>query len=186
MTLGPLDLLRLLGSGLRPDAASSEAPQQGLEAQGFGELLERVRSGAVSSQRPIEIDPASGVTLDDEQSKRLGVAIDAAEAAGHAHVVALIDGQALRVDVSERRVTSALDPSSARLEAGIDAVISIPRGSLSEIARLFSGRSDSRADQSSLLAGLGGPRNTSLATLLQEFETRSNDDTNGPDAARAA
>jgi hypothetical protein len=124
-------LLRLLGGSAAPAA---RGPGSGQEAQGdsFAALLEKARSGEISSGRPVAIARNAKVTLTDEQLERLSVAADRAEAQGATRALVLIDGLALRVDITMREVTESVDLSRPGVLTGIDAVVRMPSPNLGE------------------------------------------------------
>lgn len=129
-TIDPSQLLRSLGSGIRPGVDSTRASGHGLiEGQSFQELLEGVRDGQFSLDAPVSVSKNSGITLTDAQLKRLAQGIDRATAAGANRAAVLIDGKTLQVDVAQRMVTGEIDLSGsgqAKVVAGLDAVIVIP------------------------------------------------------------
>ena len=131
MSTGANELLRALGGGMRPaalrpaGAAPMGAPSSP-GAVGFAELLSMARAGQVSSNLPVTVAKGADVNLSDEQLRRVGVAMDRAEAAGATRALVLIDGVALRVDVGVRQITgqASLDPGMAL--SGIDGVVAAP------------------------------------------------------------
>ncbi|MBL8744974.1 MAG: hypothetical protein JNK58_01315 [Phycisphaerae bacterium] len=163
MTLNPLDLLRQLGSGVRPAAA--EKPATPIDQAGFAELLSKVQAGGIASNEPVQVAPGQRIELSTEQLQRLGVAIDAAEAAGHHRVLALIDGQALTIDVPGRMVMESHSAADARLLTDFDAVISVPNTGTKDLRALFS-RADRPHANPSPLAALGTIRNRSLSDIV--------------------
>jgi hypothetical protein len=163
MILNPIDLLARLASGILPDAAP--APQTSIDQAGFADLLEKVRAGELASSQPVEIAPGANVELSPEQLARLGVALDAAEAAGHDRVLALIDGKALTVDVSGRMVMESHSPADARVLNGFDAVISVPAGGVKDLRSLFA-KGSRHEPQPSPLASLQTIRNQSLSEII--------------------
>lgn len=168
MTLNPLDLLRQLGSGVRPE--STARPASSIDSTGFAELLDRARGGEFSSRQPLTIDPAAGVALTSSQMDRLQVAIDASEAAGHTRVLALIDGKALSIDVASRTITESHAPSDARFLTGFDAVINVPDLGLNDLRSLLA-RQGRNEPERSPLDPLRTLRNRSLSDLVNQPTT---------------
>lgn len=184
MTFTPLDLLRRLASGILPDAGPRAQTPAPMDQAAFADLLSQVRDGTMESGQPVNVDAGAKVELTGEQMTRLGVALDAAEAAGHSRVLALIDGMTLTVDVPGRTVLESHSPGEARMLTDIDAVISVPALGAKELRSLFSagGRAGASA---SPLAGLNLARNSSLTELLATNETGGAPDRNSS-AADAA
>lgn len=127
MTTNGTELLKQLGSGVRPVGGAERAPggARPVEEQGFQELLSRVAGGdaAGAAGRVVSVEPGSGVRLDAAQLERVGRALDRAEAAGSARAAVLIDGVALEVDVLTRRVTGLIDLKSGAVATRVDAVV---------------------------------------------------------------
>lgn len=124
MTPTPLELLRLLSPPGRP-AAASTAPR-GAGNAGFAAMLARAQQGELSSGLPVRVAKGAKVMLTDEQLSRLAVAADRAQAQGATLALVLIDGLAIRLDVSMREVTGTADIKGGAVLTGIDAVISLP------------------------------------------------------------
>lgn len=116
------DLLKVLGSGVRP--AGVEGPRPGPGSTGpidFSKLLANARGGDVRSGLPVALDPGLGVELDASGHERLSAAVDRLEAAGAARGVVMLDGHALVVDVSERRAIGLV--SEASEVVGVQGVV---------------------------------------------------------------
>lgn len=165
MTQSPIDLLRLLSSGIRPDGATT-AGRAPIEHAEFADLLSRVRNGGITSGEPITVAPNAGVELSADQLDRLGVAIDAAQAAGKDRILALIDGLTLSINVESRTVEAAHGPSDAQLLTDFDAVVSVPAVNAKKLASLFSATSSPRP-ATSPLAALSRIENHSISELLE-------------------
>lgn len=124
-------LMNLLSSGVRaitgatPDA--TPAPGQA----DFGSMLDKARSGNLTTGLPVTIARGSSVELSDEQLAQLALAADRAEGAGARRTLALIDGRAIEIDVATRQVTREHSLADARVVAGIDSVIDLD-GSLAK------------------------------------------------------
>jgi len=165
------DLLKLLGSGVRPDASTLASGAPTVESASFEALLQQVRSGAVGSGRPIAIAPGAGVNLNSSQLERLAVATDAAEAAGALRLLAMIDGQAVAIDVAERQVISGASSLGSRVHTDFDAVVFVPDGSAQDLKSLFASGAARIADAAyeAVAPGLESIRNSSLAALLESI-----------------
>lgn len=125
MTTTSTDLLRSLGSGVRPAGTKVESGAAAIEGLRFQDLLDKANSGEIGSGVPVRIAGNAGVKLTDSQLQRLSAAADKAEAQGAARAVVLIDGMALTLDVPVRTVTGMADTGSTGVLAGIDAVITV-------------------------------------------------------------
>lgn len=129
MTGTPLDLLRLLGSGVRALApARAASPAKGEEPGAFAAALEKARAGDVRSGIPVRVADGLPLELTADQLERLGAAADRAEAHGASRALVLIDSMALTVDVATRTITGTVDLAGVTAVAGIDAVITAPGG----------------------------------------------------------
>ncbi len=123
MTINAGDLLRVLGSGVRPDGASLGAgarpPIEGLD---FASLLRRAETGSIGSGR--EVTLPAGIELSEESKQRLAAAADAAEASGARTLLAVVGGSALLVDVATR-IASHAAPGPGGVVTAIDAAVSL-------------------------------------------------------------
>lgn len=131
MTAQAADLLKALGSravpGLAPvSSLASAAAQTRLGGLDFARMLEQARGGSLASGRQVTLGKGAGVELTDDQIKRISVAADIAEAQGATRALVMIDGMAIKLDVSMREVTGAVDMKKAGVLTGIDAVIDVP------------------------------------------------------------
>lgn len=116
----PAILLQQLASGLQAkDPTTTTAANDGV----FTVLLDRARSGQLSSGRSIELDPSVATQFSSDQLQRLAEAADRAEAAGAKAALVRIDGSLLRMDVENRRIDSEVDPQHGDVLTGIDAFI---------------------------------------------------------------
>lgn len=184
MSISPLDMLKRLGSGVRPDGSAAPAQTPAPDAGAFADLLAKVRAGEVSSGRRVECPDGCGVELTDDQLDRLSVVADAAEAAGAWRMVANIDGKSVVIDVEQRQVLSAAD---AGIVTGVDAVVTVPQGSPGELRRLFAGGFagegvTGRAPGGAMSTGV---RNQSVAELLSSLD-RGRAGSNGEGSNAAA
>ncbi len=126
MIPSPLDLLRMLGSGLRPDGAA--ATNQPESSGDFAVLLAQARAGGLETGMPVSLAAGSGVELDAAQLDRLGGVVDRAHAEGATRIVVMMDGKALDVDVLSRRVLGEADLSGGRVLTGIDGFVRLGAG----------------------------------------------------------
>ncbi len=112
----PSQLLRVLGSGVRPVSPTSPSQPAGSVASGiehasFDQLLSAARTqagtlGGVASGREVSVADEAGLSLTPELADRLSLAADRAEAAGIRKAVVLLDGGAYTLDVPTRTITA--------------------------------------------------------------------------------
>ena len=114
-------LLKLLS----PSAPNSTgiAPER-VEGADFSTLLKQARAGEISSGLPVK-NTVRGLELSADQLQRLALAADRAEAQGATRALVLIDGMAVKLDVSVREITGVADLRSGSVLTGIDAVVSM-------------------------------------------------------------
>lgn len=121
----PADLLRVLGSAIRPDGAAAVRTAEGTPA--FDSLLLQARSGALETGLPVSIASGAEVELTQPQLDELGRLIDRAHAEGATRMAVLVEGKALDVDVLSRRVLGELDLADGNVMTGIDGVVRLDR-----------------------------------------------------------
>lgn len=127
-----LDLLRRLNPVSHASGASPVSPRPSAGATSaagqldFAQLLTKAQAGELTSGLTVHTSPHAGVELSPMQLARLSVAADRAEAQGATQAVALIDGQAVHLDVPTRTVLGKADMSSGKTITNIDAVIVVP------------------------------------------------------------
>ena len=123
-------LLRMLGNLVTPGTVGAgralSAPAAG--SADFAGLLQKAREGKISSDRPVTISRSAEVNLTPDQLARVSIAADQAEAEGDIRALVLIDGKALKLDVSTREVTGATSLTGAGVLTNIDTVINVPGG----------------------------------------------------------
>jgi hypothetical protein len=122
-----VDLLRLLGPGGASgvQATQGAAPGQVAGAD-FASLLQQARQGQLASGRQVTVARGSGLNLSADQLQKISVAADQAEAQGATRALVFMDGMALRLDVGNRQVMGAVDPTKPGVMTGLDAVVTIP------------------------------------------------------------
>lgn len=123
MVPSPVDLLRVLGSAIRPDGAADLRDAGTAEA--FDTLLEQAQAGSLQTGLPVSVAAGVGVALDESQLGELSRIVDRAHADGATRIAVLLDGKALDVDVLSRRVLGELDLSDGRVMTGIDGVVQL-------------------------------------------------------------
>ncbi len=129
MNSSAASLLKLLGSGVRPDGATPIQLRGGVDPGiDFAELLRKAESGEIGSGRPVRIAPGVDLSLSEAQLDRLAKAADAAEAAGASRALTMLDGQALVLDIDSRTVQGAIDSLAEKVGdhevlTGVDAAL---------------------------------------------------------------
>lgn len=123
MSLDSINLLRRLGSGVRPSASVQTNPSAATGPASFADLLSQAQRGTLESGRVVTVDPDAKVTLTPEQLVKVSRAADAAEAAGVRTALVVIDGQRLTLDVGQREITG-LAPAGG-VVSGVDGVIDL-------------------------------------------------------------
>ena len=154
MIPSPMDLLRLLSSGPRPDGASPGVRAE--PAQDFQTLLAQARAGGLETGLPVSVADGAGVSLDAAQLERLGAVVDRAHAEGATRILVMLDGRALDVDVLSRRVLGEADLAGGKVLTGIDGFVRLGEGEGGE--------------QALLPPPAGGPVDASLLRLLSGRE----------------
>lgn len=130
----PADPLRLLASGVLPAGIEPARSSRGLSSAeaasaDFRQLLLKAHNDELASGRALSLAPGVNVPLSEDQSSRLSLAADRAEAAGARHAIVLLDDQALRIDVANRQILGTVDLSQPGVLTGIDAVVRAGGGS---------------------------------------------------------
>ena len=137
MSTDALSLLRALGGGVRPPGIASVGALPGTARAGatpgvpFADLLTKAQAGEITSSLPVTVASGAGVSLSDDQLRRLSVAADRAEASGATRPLVLIDGMALHLDVATRQVTGKVDLGPESALSGIDGVVRAPEAEAS-------------------------------------------------------
>ncbi|HVZ92881.1 MAG TPA: hypothetical protein VG797_00070 [Phycisphaerales bacterium] len=166
-----LDLLRKLGSGVRPESAAS-GPGGAIESRGFADLLKSVRDGAISSNRPLSLAKGAEGKLSPDQLNRLSIAADAAEASGSYRLLAVVDGQAVKIDIASRTIESVTSHDPAKVYGDVDSVVFLPTDPNVDLRSLFGGEAPAAA----LPPGVQAPiRNESMASLLANLQKKRYD-----------
>jgi len=123
MTNEAVNLLRRLGSGVIPGAASSQAIGAPIEGMDFPTLLVGADRGLIRTGRTVLIGGDLESPLSMDQLRNIADAIDLAETTGVMTVLVLIDRRALAVDVRLRKVNAevSLDiPAQAPVDVLLD------------------------------------------------------------------
>ncbi|MEM8835406.1 MAG: hypothetical protein AAGD00_06260 [Planctomycetota bacterium] len=171
MTIPTGDMLRRLGSGVRPGVTGSVAPDLPIDKQGFEDLLGAVqRSGGTG--RPVRVDPSLLLEIDQAALDRLGPIVDAAEQAGARRLFAAVDDAGMTIDVASRTIEQVRSGDDDSLQTGIDAAVAISLPKPAADQEDGEGAEPARAQEivrpASLapLRSLGSIRNDSLARAV--------------------
>jgi hypothetical protein len=129
----PSELMRMISStqARGPSAHARVDAAQGRGAATFQSLLAAAQRGEVTGGEPVTINRGVPLELSPEQLERVGIAVDRAESLGMNSALVLIDGKALTVDVSSRRVMASVDASTIAVTE-IDGVLAAPPAGLAE------------------------------------------------------
>jgi hypothetical protein len=131
MTTESSQLLKLLGSGVRPSSTvglgglgKGAAGAGTIDQAPFAELLKQAENGELSSQRRVTVEAGAGIQLNEAQSQALSAAADRAEAAGIRKALVMMDDQAYVMDVGTRTITGKANFKGGVLN-GVDGVLRI-------------------------------------------------------------
>lgn len=125
------ELIGALGGVISPARVTGDGASLtpgSLASGGFEALLELARGGEAATGRPV-ID-AAALGLDPEDMRRIGDAIDRAQAAGMDRALVLLGGTAYEVDVENRTVLGERTLDELGLIDGIDGVVDAGDGRL--------------------------------------------------------
>jgi hypothetical protein len=182
MPLPVADMLKKLGSGVRPAGRVERGGGRGGSLTDFAAMVDAAQRGTLASGRPVEIDRALDVELSAREQRLLELAADAAEAGGAASLVVVFAESALRVDVRERRATDSAADAPAGMIRGVDAVYVAPTRDADEANDALASASDrvesmfdedgTRRAKRLPTPGAGAVANASLALLLAGAEGR--------------
>lgn len=170
MSVDTNQLLRSLGSGIRPSGPDPARPPSGAAGSAdvvngsFADLLQAAASGSMSSGAPVKIAKGVKLELTPAQLSRAAVAADRAQAQGADRAVILMDGKALELDVATRTITGEVKGAPGgklpRVLDGVGTIIAVPA-------------EGEAAEQASPLSGLSGVANSSLLSMLSSREESS-------------
>lgn len=123
MTSNGLDILNLLGSGVRPVDTGVSRPANPIAGVDFANMLSQAQRGELRTGLDVAISPALDLSLTPEQKSALSAAADQAESSGATQSLVVLDRMALVLDVTARQVVDIADLSRPGVLAGIDSVI---------------------------------------------------------------
>lgn len=106
MPLAPIDMLRRLGSGVRPGAGPAHGPL-------FADLTLQAQR-AIAQGRPIRVAPSlADIAVSDRRLQQMTIAADAAESAGARTLLAMSTEGAYVIDLATRTIDRARQARSA-------------------------------------------------------------------------
>lgn len=121
--IGSTDMLRRLGSGVRPDGASAAPTVAAIEQRDFDDLLSRAGRGEIRSGRGLRFGAGVSGQFDEATMSLLGSAADAAEAAGARRLLAFVGDQSARIDVESREIRALSARTPGEVLTGFDAAV---------------------------------------------------------------
>lgn len=174
MPLLPSELLRKLGSGVRPDGAKKHRPLGDPAPINFREMIESARAGQVRSDRPVSWDATDRENTLEHARSIIEQALDHAEAAGVSTLLIAHAGAMFKADVARRQVTPIESEGASVLALESEAVLVLAPeentdGELRELAAIESG---TRSAKRSLAPGIGWISNRSLGEVIAASEER--------------
>jgi len=130
----PTELLKKLGSGVRPDGVQSRrtAPRDGVD---FSALIASARVGKIRSDRPVKFDRDTPDDSWDRIRSLVEEALDRADAAGLSRLLIAHGTNLLTADVAQRSVRAVETDGSSVLDLRPtlgDVVASMDRGERQE------------------------------------------------------
>jgi len=114
-------LLRSLGSGIRPFDPLDPSPLSSGGDADFRALLDRARSGNPQTGLAVKLTGELDIALGIEQRQSLASAVDRVAVVGGESALILLDGRTLRVDVRTRTVIEEIPRTETDPVVGIDA-----------------------------------------------------------------
>jgi hypothetical protein len=115
------DMLRKLGSGVRPEAPAAIG-RAGVSERGFADLLRAAEAGEISTGRSVDVEKGANLTLTDAQRARLAGLSDKAQLAGVSRVLVQTGGVWLCLNADARTVSKADAITPNDIITGIDGV----------------------------------------------------------------
>lgn len=175
MNVRAADLLKLLGSGIRPDGPT-HGRAAAAPAVDFQELLRGAQAGELTSGRLVAAGSDFHGSLTSSQIARLSSAADAAEAAGAKRLLAVVDNRSLIVDIASREVVAELTPGEDQpgtILTDIDAAVSLAPDVFSLAGASLTG-AGSASDDSAPPVTLPFPTSTNANELLRQLAQPAN------------
>ncbi len=174
MAILPVELLKKLGSGVRPGEAQRPRSVSGDTSHiDFASMIQSARAGQVRSDRPVSWERSGREDPIDRATSVIEEALDRAEAAGVDSVVVALEGRLLRADVATRTLRDLLteDASVLSLDGSAFLVIHTTEdevGSLADLAEIESGTESAKRVGA---MRIGWIANRSLGEIVASAET---------------
>lgn len=172
MSLLPVELLKKLGSGVRPGEGGRSKAARSPGDIDFRSLIESARAGRIRSDRPTEWERGSDLDLEEQTRTLIDEALDRAEAAGAHRLIVAHPGGLWTADVAQRRIRP-LDPTAPGVFGiGVEAVLVLTGdpdafGTLEDLDELESGTGSAKRGGA---IGLGWISNRSLNAVIAAAE----------------
>jgi hypothetical protein len=173
MPLLTTELLKKLGSGVRPDGAQRRRGTSEPTVD-FSELIASARAGKIRSDRPVRWEQETPCDCFDRLRPLIEQAIDRAEAAGASRLLIAHGNRLLSADVAHRSVSEVDSDGSSVLAISAEAVLFISEheDSCGELEELDTIESGTRSAKRNLALGLGWFANRSLGEVVAASEAR--------------
>ena len=176
MAILPVELLKKLGSGVRPGEAQRPRSASGDAGQiDFASMIRAARAGQVRSDRAVSWERTGREDPVDRAITVIEEALDRAEAAGVDSVIVALDGRLLRADVATRalRDLQSEDASVLSLDGTAFLVINTTEdevGPLADLAEIESGTESAKRVGA---MRIGWISNRSLGEIVATAESAS-------------
>jgi hypothetical protein len=168
----PVEMLKKLGSGIRPDAAQKSRESVRSEGLDFGALVAAARAGRVRSDRPASWARGAHETELERCRSVLEEAMNRAEAAGVGALIVALNGLLLRADVETRSIEE-LDSESASvlsLEPRAFLMLRVDEETVGELEELSAIESGTPSAKRVVPAGMSWISNRSLEELVASVD----------------
>ncbi|MFI4853600.1 MAG: hypothetical protein ACIAQF_01320 [Phycisphaerales bacterium JB065] len=177
MAMLPVEMLKKLGSGVRPDGAQKSRRSGGGGTIDFGAMVAAARAGSIRSPRSATWQ--RGEHEDDLERCRdvLEEALDRAEAAGIETLIVALGHRLLRADVPNRAVEPIESDGHSVLSLLPTAflMLRVDEDAVGELESLEAIESGTRSAKRFIPAGMGWIGNRSLEAIVASVD-RSTDE----------
>lgn len=174
MAILPVELLKKLGSGVRPgETQRSRAATADENHIDFASLIQAARAGQLRSDRAVSWERSGSQDPIERAVSVIGEALDRAEAAGIDSVIVALDGHLLRADVPTRslRVIETNDASVLSLNATAFLVVRTTENEVQPLADLAEIESGTESAKRVGAMRIGWIANRSLGDIVASAET---------------
>ena len=179
MAILPVELLKKLGSGVRPGETPRARNASGDAATiDFAAMIRSARAGDVRSDRPVTWDRSGREDPIYRAASVIEQALDRAEAAGVGSVIVALDGRLLRADVPTRSLSEihCEDTSVLALDGSAFLVLRTDEDGVGELAELAEIESGTESAKRVGAVRLGWISNRSLSDIVATAETPAGTD----------